>query len=324
MNKLIPSVKTKFMVAFLALFIWGFFLVAPASAQQAYSIEFWADRSQIWAGECVNIYWDTDNVQSVYYNGQPVSGIDQTQIECPASSTVYNLLVNTKDGQQLNKQIYVQVSEPPTGWVNPNTNMIIDFSADRTRIQAGECLNIYWNTANVRSVYYNGEGVSGVNQTRQECPSQDTVYTLLINTRDGQQINRQIYVDVTGSSYESGTLEMEPGKIVDFDENGDVSDNEDDFVWVWGGGERGRVVKVDDDDDLRLARVETDANFDRFESLSLDECRDRLDDDDETQIAIQEDSIVCVRTDDGVYGKFWVDDIRSANGELEVDWYIWK
>jgi hypothetical protein len=323
MNKLIHSVKIKFMVAVLALFSLGVFLVSPAGAQQAYRIEFWPDRAQIWAGECVNLYWDTDNVQSVYYNGQPVSGIGQARIECPTFSTVYNLLVNTRDGQQINKQIYIQVSEPPIGWVNPNNNIVIDFSADRTQIEAGDCLTIYWNTANVHSVYYNGEGVSGINQTRLECPSQDTVYNLVVNTRDGQQINRQIYVDVTGSSYDYGTLEMESGKLVDFDEGGDVSDNEDDFIWVWSGGESGRVLKVDDDDDLRLARVAEDDSFGRFESLSLDECRDRLDDDDD-EISIKEDSIVCVRTDNGDYGKFWVDDIRSSNGELNVNWYLWK
>jgi len=324
MNKLIHSVKTKFMVAFLALFSLGVFLVSPVGAQQDYRIGFWADRTQIWAGECVNLYWDTDNVQSVYYNDQPVSGIDQTRIECPASSTVYNLLVNTRDGQQLNEQLYVQVSEPPLSWVNPNNNMIIDFSADRTQIQAGECLNIYWNTANVRSVYYNGQGVSGINQSRLECPSRDTTYNLTIYTRDDQQINRQIYVDVVGSSYDYGTLEMESGKLVDLDGGGDVSDNEDDFVWVWSGGESGRVLKVDDDDDLRLARIAEDDSFDRFDSLSLDECQDRLDDDDEDQIDIEEDSIACVRTDDGDYGKFWVGDISRVNGELEVDWYVWK
>jgi hypothetical protein len=323
MNKLIHSAKTKFMVAFLALVMLGLFLVTPASAQQDYRIGFWADRTRIWAGECVNLYWDTANVQSVYYNGQPVSGIGQTRIECPTASTVYNLSVNTRDGQQINEQIYIQVSEPPIGWVNPNNNMIIDFSADRTQIRAGECLNIYWNTANVRSVYFNGQGVSGINQTRLECPSQDTTYNLLINTRDGQQINRQIFVDVVGSSYERGTLEMDPGRMVDLDE-GDVSDYEDDFVWVWSGGERGRVVKVDDDDDLRLARVARDDSFGRFESLSLDECRDRIDDDDDDEIEIEEDSIVCVRTDNGDYGKFWVEDIRSTDGEIEIDWYVWK
>jgi hypothetical protein len=83
------------------------------------------------------------------------------------------------------------------------------------------------------------------------------------------------------------------------------------------------VLKVDDDDDLRLARVAEDDSFGRLESLSLDECRDRLDDDDD-EISIKEDSIVCVRTDNGDYGKFWVDDIRSSNGELNVNWYLWK
>jgi len=324
MNKLIHDVKVKLVVTFLTLFSLGVFLVSPAGAQQAYNIEFWADRTRIWAGECVNLYWDTDNVQSVYYNSRGVSGINQTRVECPTSDTVYNLLVNTRDGQQINRQVYVQVSEPPTGWVNPNNNMFINFSADRTQLQAGECLTIYWNTANVRSVYYNGRGVSGIDQSRLECPSRDTTYNLTVYTRDGQQINRQIYVDVSGSSFDYGSLEMESGKLVDLDGGGDVSDNEDDFVWVWSGGESGRVLKVDDDDDLRLARVAEDGSLNRFDSLSLDECQDRLDDDDEDQINIEEDSIVCVRTDDGDYGKFWVDNIGSANGEVEVNWYIWK
>jgi hypothetical protein len=294
----------------------------PASAQD-YNIGFWADRTQIWRGECINLYWDTANVQSVYYEGQGVSGINQTRLECPTSSTVYNLLVNTRDGQQINRQIYVEVSTPPPGWVNPNNNTMIEFSADRTQIQAGECLHVYWNTANVRSVYYNGRGVSGIDQTRLECPGLDTTYNLLVNTRNGQQINRQIFVDVLGEAYDRGELEIGSELIVDLDEHGEVSGQADDFRWRWSGGEAGQVSKADDDDDLRLAYVDEGSQA-RFENLSRDECQDQLDDDDEARIEVKEETIACIRTDDGDYGKFRVENIGSGDGRLEIDWYIWK
>lgn len=322
MQRFVNYSKNKFLVSILSLLLASFFLALPASAQ-AYRIEFLADRTQIWRGECVNISWDTDNVESVYYNGRGVSGINQTRFECPTSTTVYNLLVNTRDGQQINRQIYVEVSEPPSGWVNPNNNRIIEFSADRTQIQAGECLRIYWHTANVRSVYYNGRPVSGIDQTRLECPGQDTTYNLLVNTRTGQQIDRQIFVDVLGESYDRGEVKIGSELVVDLDENGEVSGRADDFRWRWSGGEEGQVSKADDDDDLRLAYVDEGSRGD-FESLSRDECRDRLDDDDETQIEVEEETIACIRTDDGDYGKFRVGDIRSSDGRLEVDWYVWK
>lgn len=320
--KFVNSTKSKVLGSILTLLMVSFFLAMPASAQ-TYRIGFWADRTQIWRGECVNLYWDTNNVQSVYYNGRGVSGINQTRLECPATSTVYNLVVNTRDGRQINRQIYVEVSAPPPGWVNPNNNRIIEFSADRTQIRAGECLHVYWNTANVRSVYYNGRGVSGINQTRLECPDQDTTYNLVVNTRNGQQITRQIFVDVLGKAYEWGEAEIGSELIVDLDENGEVSGRADDFRWRWSGGEEGQVSKADDDDDLRLVYVD-EGSRNQFEGLSRDECEDRLDDDDETRIEVEEETIACIRTDDGDYGKFRVDNIDSRDGRLEIDWYIWK
>lgn len=319
---MISHPKYKIITAALTLFIVLFFLVSPVGAQ-GYTIDFWADRTQIYAGECLNIHWNTDNVQSVYYNGQGVSGINQTRLECPAQDTVYNLVVNTRDGRQLNRQVYVDVSSPPANWENWNDNVLINFWADRTQIRAGECLNIYWNTSNVETVFYNGHGVSGVNQSRWECPGQDTTYDLIVNTRDGQQIHQQIYVDVIGRSFDEGELEVNSGKIVDLDDEGHVSSSADDFRWRWSGGEEGHVAKVDDDDDLRLARV-GEGSHNSFNSLSLDECRDRLDDDDEDEIKVDENEIACFRTDDGVYGKFWVENIRSTDGKLEADWYIWR
>jgi hypothetical protein len=231
--------------------------------------------------------------------------------------------VTTREGQQINRQIYVQVSDPPTGWNNWTNTMFIEFWVDRAQIRAGECVTVYWNTNNVQTVHYNDQPVSGIQQTRIECPNESAIYNLLVVTRTNQPILKQVYVEVLGSSFDEGDLDMRTGETVDFDEDGRVSTDEDDFQWIWNSGEEGLVTKIDDDDDLRLDVVEDEGSDSRFASLSQNECRAELDDDEDT-VEVEEGTIVCLRTDDGDYGKFRVDDIRRSDGRLELDWYVWQ
>jgi hypothetical protein len=289
-------------------------------------INFSADRSRIRAGECLNIYWDTRNVREVYYNNQPVSGIDQHRMECPVWNTTYDLLVISRDGQQIRRQIEVQVDQPApwNPWENwNNSNMFINFWADRSHIRAGECVTIYWNTNNVREVYYEGSPVSGINQSRTECPDENTTYDLLVITHNNLQLQRQVRVDVSGGLAERDETRLTPGQMIDFDDEGQVSGNEDDFRWLWIENERGVIVKADDDRDLRLVSLDRGSE-DSFEEVSKAECRDELDDEDDDQVNVREDSIVCFRSDDGNYGKFWVDDIGRTNGRLVLEWAIWE
>lgn len=326
MRSFISVTKRKFMASVFALLTVGFFMAAPLSAAgvQDYKIEFLTDRIEVAPGECVNVYWDTDNVQTVYYNNQPVSGITQNRIECPAFSTTYNLLVTTRDNQQILKQVNIQVSDRPVTWNNWDASpVIIDFWADRTQIKAGECLNVYWNTNNVQTVYYNNRPVSGIQQNWVECPSRSTTYNLLVTTRDNRQVLKQIDVQVSGSLSDRGDLDMKAGQMVDFDRKGQVSRDEDDFRWVWTEDERGKFVKANDDHDLRLAVVK-EGNSGSFDRLSESDCREWLKRHDSDQVKVEEESIVCIRTDAGDYGKFRVDDIHRSDGRIELDWRIWK
>lgn len=63
------------------------------------SIEFWADRTEIPAGQCLNLGWRVRNVQAVYLNGQGVIGEEVRQV-CPASDTTYVLRVVTLEGEE--------------------------------------------------------------------------------------------------------------------------------------------------------------------------------------------------------------------------------
>lgn len=63
------------------------------------SIEFWADRTEIPAGQCLQLGWRVRNVQAVYLNDQGVIGEEVRQV-CPTSDTTYVLRVVTATGEE--------------------------------------------------------------------------------------------------------------------------------------------------------------------------------------------------------------------------------
>ena len=155
-------------------------LIFPHQAQaQTPTISFVADRYVINAGECVNISWDVQNVQEVWYNGQPVSGENQTRRECPNQHTMYYLEVLTRDGRVLTKGVGISV-------LGGQPRPIMRFGADRTQINKGECVVISWHVQHVKEVYFKGRPVPGENQSRVECPSKDRIYDLIVLRTDGR------------------------------------------------------------------------------------------------------------------------------------------
>jgi hypothetical protein len=283
-------------------------------------IEFSASPTAIRLGECTTATWNTANVQAVYYNGQGVSGINQSRIECPRQTTSYTLNVVRSDG--LSEERTVTVSVEGAVYDPSQVGYGIAFNADRTQTRPGECVTISWNVVNVQAVYYNGQGVSGDNQARQECPRQTSNYTLRVVKLDGAEETRTIQIQVSGASTAHDTLAMFDRQQVDFDRDGRVSDGEDDFAWFWGGGEQGSLAKTRNDGDLKLAPLRQ-GSTDDVSRLTRDICTDHLSRNDNQQITVGEGTIVCFRTDDGNYGKFRVQDIRSTNGRLELEWYVW-
>ncbi|MGQ9667163.1 MAG: hypothetical protein ACUVWB_07600 [Anaerolineae bacterium] len=63
------------------------------------SIEFWADRTEIPAGQCLQLGWRVRNVQAVYLNDQGVIG-EEVRQACPTSDTTYILRVITAEGEE--------------------------------------------------------------------------------------------------------------------------------------------------------------------------------------------------------------------------------
>lgn len=285
-------------------------------------IEFSANPTTIRVGECTTIHWDTANIKAVYYNGQGVSGVNQNRTECPRQTTTYTLLVEKPDGLQEVRTVQVLVEG-----TLPNTSgadYAVFFNADRSNIRFGECVTISWHTTNVMAVFYNGQGVPGENQSRIECPRQTTTYTLRVIKLDNSEEFRSIQILVEGGGTGHKNLDMDDGEMVDFDRDGRVSRDEDDFIWHWQGGELGIIRKADDDDDdLRLAGLRQ-GDTDDLERLPRSDCEQHLDRFDNDQVFVVEDTMVYFRSDEGRCGKFRVGDIRRTDGRLELEWFLWE
>ncbi len=67
-----------------------------------------ADNNPIGYRECTTIRWDVDNIDSVYFEGQPVIGHDSRQV-CPDKTTTYTLLLILLNGSQQSYTITINV-----------------------------------------------------------------------------------------------------------------------------------------------------------------------------------------------------------------------
>ncbi|MBN1286637.1 MAG: hypothetical protein JXB47_14660 [Anaerolineae bacterium] len=152
-------------------------------------IQFAADRTVVNAGECATLSWSVQNARAAYYQGQWVN-LTGSRTECPTQPTnVYSLRVVKNDGSEETREVTVYVGDPNAP--------VINFSADRTQINAGECVTVSWNVQNIRAVYYQNQGVTG-SETRTECPATTTTYILRVVKLDGSEETRSVTVVVGG------------------------------------------------------------------------------------------------------------------------------
>lgn len=152
--------------------------VTPMPTQTPTTDIFFAvDRFQITQGECVTFNWRVQNAREVYFysSGQawqnyPVPTEGQ-RVECPGTTTTYNLRVVKSDGA-------VEIQQA-TIYVSPQVNApnITQFVANPPQITLGQCTTLQWTvegsvnqvvlTANGQTLWDNAPA-SG---TYQNCPT---------------------------------------------------------------------------------------------------------------------------------------------------------
>jgi hypothetical protein len=154
-------------------------------AQSDVIINFTAERNQINEGECTTVSWSTQNISQVFFEGEGVTGVESRTV-CPRSETTYTLRVVLRDGSEQVRQQTIRVNQ---------SNVRIEFFADRTTIVRGQCTTIRWRTENISEVFFNGEGVVG-NADREVCPDRMTTYRLEVVLQNGQREFREIVINV--------------------------------------------------------------------------------------------------------------------------------
>jgi hypothetical protein len=123
-------------------------ITVNVSGNAGYSINFWADRDSIDAGQCTTLRWDVRNVQAVYLNSEGVPGVSQREV-CPGETQTYNLGVNRNDGGQDSRQVTVRVNNAQP---QQSGARIKRFDVDRNMAFIGECITLEWRTDDAEGV----------------------------------------------------------------------------------------------------------------------------------------------------------------------------
>jgi hypothetical protein len=89
---------------------------------------------------------------------------------------------------------------PPTATFTPTPTPQpqIKFWADATTVAAGSCTTVRWETANVKAVFFNGQGLAGIG-THQTCPCSAETHTLDVLLPNEEHDIRTLTINVTGS-----------------------------------------------------------------------------------------------------------------------------
>ncbi len=149
----------------------------PPTQTPSPGISFTVDRTQIFAGDCVTFKWAVTNVQSVYFYEQgqpwqqhPASPVGSS-VECPPTTTTYELRVVKRDGSVETRQITIYVQP------KPGAPIIERFTVDPPfQIESGQCVDITWQVSgNVDRVLLKRDETAlwdnaPVSGTMQDCP----------------------------------------------------------------------------------------------------------------------------------------------------------
>jgi len=149
------------------------------------------------------VYTDTNVTSGIvyYYKLQdlPADG-DQTSFTGPISATISSsstpVATPTSTSTPTTSPDNTPTITPtPSPTLTPNPN--VRFWADKTELTAGECTTLYWQTNNIRAVFFDDQPVGGDGQ-RQFCPCLTESHTLRVRYLNGTDEDFVITLNVTG------------------------------------------------------------------------------------------------------------------------------
>ncbi len=184
----------------------------PTSPPPSPQVQFWADNTNLGAGQCTGLHWRTQSVQAVYMNGEPVTGNEDRQV-CPSVSTTYSLRVDHAGGT-LTRQVGVQVATrtptrtrtpTPRDTVGPSILEVRE-STDTMWYGAVGCTGSYDVTIDARVT--DPSGVAEVTLYYRRRGTSTWLTRTMTSTGGGWYTGGKIYSrDVAGTGTSNQTLE---------------------------------------------------------------------------------------------------------------------
>lgn len=197
----------------------------------------------------------------------------------------------------------------------------IIFDVSPTVVQGGECVNVSWSVTQVKEVYYQGEGVSGVGG-RQECPINTTIYRLRVVQQDGTELVEDRTVEVVNPAASQGTVNLDPNQTINL-EDGQIPG--DDFRWFVDDSTR-RFEALDNVDLAPMGQFSSlneltqgmcqNANFGVYSFI------DGSDVIEDQANALTAGRTACYRTDEGLLGKLRFPSYSTQS--LTIEWVTWN
>ena len=168
-------------------------------------INFVVDKTSIVTGECVNFSWNVLGAQAVYFHKEgeswqnyPVQHRVTSRLECPATSTTYELRVNWPDSSVEIRPQPIQVAAAPEAPVI--TSFVLN---PPSQIALGQCVAISWSVSgNIDSVQLSSDGLilwdgAPSSGNFQDCPNRtgQVGYALIAKNLGGES-RAQEYLNV--------------------------------------------------------------------------------------------------------------------------------
>ncbi len=151
-------------------------------------IIFFADPDAIPAGGCAILRWEVYPPAEALLDGEGVPPAGEREV-CPEETRPYELFVPAR-GQMRTVTLHVESEpEPPP----PSGEVLITFTADRTRLLPGECTTLRWSVDGGFGFELNGQPVERSGQM-EVCPEETTPYWIAVDA--GDRIERREVVIV--------------------------------------------------------------------------------------------------------------------------------
>lgn len=94
-------------------------LISPvATPDVSAEIHITIDNVTLDYGECTTIRWQTNNIDSIYFENEGVVGVSERQV-CPQANTTYTIRVRLRDGRELQYPFTITVGQPPSATFPP-------------------------------------------------------------------------------------------------------------------------------------------------------------------------------------------------------------